>query len=53
VFTAMSGDAEHFKGRQWSINFRVSDLDAMVSRPDRMPQARSRNLHPSPRPLYG
>lgn len=27
----MSGDAEHFKGRQWSINFRVSDLDAMVS----------------------
>lgn len=31
VFTAMSGDAEHFKGRQWSINFRVSDLDAMVS----------------------
>ena len=31
VFTAMSGDSEHFKGRHWSINFRVSDLDAMVS----------------------
>ena len=32
VFTGMSADSEHFRGsdRQWSINFRVCDLDAMV-----------------------
>jgi glyoxylase I family protein len=32
VFTAMAADSEHFGGpaHQWSINFRVADLDAMV-----------------------
>lgn len=32
VFAAMSADSEHFGGpaHGWSINFRVTDLDAMV-----------------------
>ncbi|WP_117213227.1 VOC family protein [Allorhizocola rhizosphaerae] len=32
VFAAMSAESEHFggPGHQWSINFRVADLDAMV-----------------------
>lgn len=33
VFAPMPGDSEHFTrpGQQWSINFRVRDLDAMVA----------------------
>lgn len=33
VFTGMPADSEHFGGadRSWSINFRVTDLDAMVA----------------------
>jgi glyoxylase I family protein len=32
VFTGMAADSEHFGGsdRQWAINFRVSDLNAIV-----------------------
>ncbi len=32
VFTAMPADSDHFGGaeRSWAINFRVTDLDAMV-----------------------
>ena len=33
VLAAMSADSEHFGGPEhsWSLNFRVADLDAMVS----------------------
>jgi len=33
VFTPMAADSEHFGSppRAWSINFRVRDLDAMIS----------------------
>lgn len=33
VFTAMPADSEHFGGpaHSWSVNFRVADLDGMVS----------------------
>ncbi|MGH3734339.1 MAG: VOC family protein [Micromonosporaceae bacterium] len=33
VFTAMPDDSPHFRepAQQWSINFRVRDLDAMVA----------------------
>lgn len=32
VFAALPADADHFgdAGQQWAVNFRVSDLDAMV-----------------------
>lgn len=33
VFAAMPADSEHFgsSGQQWAVNFRVEDLDAMVT----------------------
>ncbi|AGZ42789.1 VOC family protein [Actinoplanes friuliensis] len=58
VFTAMAADSEHF-GRpeqQWSVNFRVDDLDAMVEQlrghgvpvkvdPEEYPNGRFAELH--------
>ena len=41
VFAAMPADSDHFGGpdRSWSVNFRVADLDAMVT------QLRSAAVH--------